>query len=193
MRTRSRRLEKNTYRYPRYGSWQNALRTSAIRLSAPLRPSTGCVPTNTRTLGGRPSTTGPYSSNCNSRPNTDGLTESAKNNRCPERSVISIERSCLAISAVRTSTNAGVVSALAVKMRFHLYRRSTSRPSRSANLLTDKPDDTCSPITRRASSADQRARCFLGTIGATCTSDFGKVSLHRTVCHERPTPSIRCS
>ena len=35
---------------------RNTSRTSTIRLSVPLRPSTGCVATNRRTLGGRLST-----------------------------------------------------------------------------------------------------------------------------------------
>ena len=46
-------------RWPLSGSWRSTSRTSAIRLSGPLRPSTGCVATNRRTLGGRLSTRGP--------------------------------------------------------------------------------------------------------------------------------------
>lgn len=37
----------------RFESHPSRSRTIAIKLSAPLRPSTGCVATNTRTLGGR--------------------------------------------------------------------------------------------------------------------------------------------
>jgi hypothetical protein len=54
IRTRSRRFEKKMNRWPLSGSWRSTSRTSTIRLSAPLRPSTGCVATNNRTLGGAP-------------------------------------------------------------------------------------------------------------------------------------------
>jgi len=47
---------KNINKWPLSGSCRSTSRTRAIKLSGPLRPSTGCVATNRRTLGGRLST-----------------------------------------------------------------------------------------------------------------------------------------
>src|SRR5690606_41956564 len=44
------------FRSPLSGSSRSTSRAIAIRLSGPLRPSTGCVATKIRTLGGRLST-----------------------------------------------------------------------------------------------------------------------------------------
>jgi hypothetical protein len=51
--TQSHRFEKKTNKCPLSGSCRSMPRTNAIRLSAPLRPSTGCVATKSRTLGGK--------------------------------------------------------------------------------------------------------------------------------------------
>ena len=59
MRTRSHRLEKKINRWPLSGSCRSTSRTSTIKLSGPLRPSTGWLATNRRTLGGRLSTNRP--------------------------------------------------------------------------------------------------------------------------------------
>ena len=78
IRTRSHRFKKKMKRCPLSGSCWSTSRTSAIKLSGPLRPSTGWVATNSRTRGGRLSTNAPGSARPGGEPERPRRTPAAR-------------------------------------------------------------------------------------------------------------------
>ena len=98
------------------GSCRRTSRTSTIRLSAPLRPSTAWVATNTRTLGGRLSTGG-YSSASTRRCIVATSIDSGRRSTRPDRSTTSM--SCGALPAFSSMNVGARTSSVSAGRRRH--------------------------------------------------------------------------